>query len=115
VIRTAVVDYLRGCEYAYSRDIRRRSDNWLHRKVLVSVLCFGLTLVLPFAVLFGGQGFVNLLAVPVVFAIGLVNAAWIVHRYRRRDYPDPDALATVVHVALDKADEVRARRKQSKN
>lgn len=107
----AVRDYARGCAYAFSSKERRRGDISLHREVLLSLLGLGLTVVQPITVLAGTQPALNLLATPVILAVGMSSAAWVVHRYRRRNYPEPDAFGTAVDVALDKVNEDRVLRR----
>jgi len=114
--RTAVAaatrDYLAGCRYAVGWNMKR--DIGLHFWAILSVAALSLSIVQPVTVLTGDQPLVNLLAAPVVLIIGLLSAAWVVHRYRRRVYPQADTLATVVHVTLDKVQEVRSRRRTTK-
>jgi hypothetical protein len=112
-VAAAARDYARGCAYAFRSDHKRSGDNWLHHEVIFSVCALGAAVVQPFAAVIGGHALVNLFAAPVALAVGVASGAWIVHRYRRRNYPDSDALATAVHVTLDKAHEVRARRRKT--
>lgn len=111
-VATAARDYPRACAYAFRSDHKRSGDNGLHHEVIFSVCALGVAVLQPFAVVIGGYALVNLLVAPVALAVGVASGAWVVHRYRRRNYPDSDALATAVHVALDKAHEAQARRRE---
>jgi uncharacterized membrane protein YoaK (UPF0700 family) len=81
-------DYMRAVRYAFTLPWRATRDVGLHNQVLASL--FGLicgAVVGPIAVLVDGEPW-DLIWCAAFFVFGFANAAYLVHRYRRRNEPE---------------------------
>ena len=106
----AVRDYFRALHYAFFRPWGAEKDSHLHSHAIASIvgiLCGGLGAI---RVVVDDDRFENLLFGSLFLALGLAEGALIVHRYRRRDEPEPDHIEQI-NSFIDKIVDARKRRK----
>jgi hypothetical protein len=95
-VRVALRDYIHGVRYAFTRPWKETRDVALHNFVLASLfglLCGGV--LGPIAALVDGRPR-DLLWSVLFLAFGLANAAYVVHRYRRRNEPESEPIERTV-------------------
>ena len=95
-MRVALRDYMRGVRYAFTRPWGETRDVVLHSFVLASffgLVCGGA--LGPIAALVDGNPG-DLLWCLLFLVFGLANAAYVVHRYRRRNEPESEPTERMV-------------------
>jgi hypothetical protein len=87
-VRAAIRDYLHGVRYALTRPWRATRDVGLHAHVVPSLFGLIAGVWVPIAVLIDGDPLRDMLWSLPLLLLGLANAAYVIHRYRRRNGPE---------------------------
>ncbi len=106
----AVRDYIHALRYAFTRPWKAEKDSNLHSYAIASIfglVCGGLGAI---RVVVDDDRLGNLLWGLVFLALGLGEGAHIVHRYRRRDEPEPDHIEQI-NGFIDRIVDARKRRR----
>ena len=91
-----LLDYLRGCRYAFSRPWRAERDQGLNQNAVASMACFVIAAVGTAAILRRGDALWNFLWVLLLVGYAIAQAAVVVNRYRHRDEPEVDRLGSAL-------------------